>query len=794
MRQLVLILICLTVQVYIQAQGNAEKALQNLDENYPQEKIHLFFNKESFVAGETIWFKAYLFSGYVQSLISATVYVELYNEKKELLDKISVPLVNASGQGSLQLNNSLQEGVYFIRAYTKWMLNFDESFQYLWSFPLYNPASAKMLSKPQVQWTANAFPESGTLLPGIENKVAIRISAAPLPPRNWTGYLTEKDKPEKITSFSSFNSQIGSFSFIPQEDKQYQIHLSDNSSNTTIIPLLPSKTGAVIKTKLTGERLAVEMHFRGRADGGLNYKVLAHMQGQLVYSGVITKKDPQYRIVLPVGKLMNGMLHLTLFDENEAAVAERIVFIKIDPLPGAIVNTVMIDTKSRALNELELMADTNQLLTYAVAVMDEGVSQPRTRSLYSDLWLGDLSESIDNPAWYFAAEDSFRMAALDALLMTEKWKRFDWQSVVQNKFPVITHQPEKYLSYSGIATRNGKPVSEESLNLIARFSDASTQFTQVKTDKTGKFMLQDVAFYDTVIVYAGTNATKGKAKEITLRMEGENRFYPIKRNFPQTSFTLVNRKEGELPSIVANTVKALNNQKVIDTRYKEMEAIRIEARVKSAKEKLNESLSTPLFQTQDETLFDFVNEDHSIQSYTNIFDWLDGRVAGLNFTIEDGIRIPMMRGVQANIFVDEIAMDLDMIYTLPVNDIAMVKVIKGYFIGATSGGGGSGVIAIYTKRAGMNRSNSPSLSLVKLAGYRTPAVYSSPEFSSETGRMIKNDTRPVLSWAPLLQHNKGKSTIRFYNNDIASAYRIIITGFTQDAKPVYVENIIQGKK
>ena len=122
------------------------------------------------------------------------------------------------------------------------------------------------------------------------------------------------------------------------------------------------------------------------------------------------------------------------------------------------------------------------------------------------------------------------------------------------------------------------------------------------------------------------------------------------------------------------------------------------SRQKSQAEILNEAYCTGLFQTTDADFFDFVEENNAATSsaYINILDWLQGRVAGLQiYTTRYNIRIPIIRNQAASVFVDEMWVSYDYLNSLPVADIAMVKVIKGPFMG---GRATSGAIAVYTKR------------------------------------------------------------------------------------------------
>src|ERR1051325_1567038 len=106
-----------------------EKAIEQLYKNYPQEKVVLSLSQPQYLAGETIYFKAYVLTGYEPSSISTNLYTELYDKDKHLLDKQIVPLLKGSGDGSFTVPASMAEDVYYIRAYTYWMLNFDEAFQ-----------------------------------------------------------------------------------------------------------------------------------------------------------------------------------------------------------------------------------------------------------------------------------------------------------------------------------------------------------------------------------------------------------------------------------------------------------------------------------------------------------------------------------------------------------------------------------------------------------------------------------------------------------------------------------------
>jgi len=120
---------------------------------------------------------------------------------------------------------------------------------------------------------------------------------------------------------------------------------------------------------------------------------------------------------------------------------------------------------------------------------------------------------------------------------------------------------------------------------------------------------------------------------------------------------------------------------------------------KTKAQQLNEKYCTGLFNTPEGTYFDMLNDKEALSSkgYLNILDWLEGRVAGLQVLVtRNNERIPYIRNSRAGIYVDEVLVSPDLLNSLSVNDIAMIKIIKAPFAGPLNSPGG--VIAIYTTR------------------------------------------------------------------------------------------------
>lgn len=101
----------------------------NLALQQPVEKVYLHFDKPYYAVGDTIWFKSYLTSQHQLSKLSKVVYVEMLTSKDSLIRTVMVPIENGTGSGTIVLDPlSYRQDNYRIRAYTKYMMNFDPDF------------------------------------------------------------------------------------------------------------------------------------------------------------------------------------------------------------------------------------------------------------------------------------------------------------------------------------------------------------------------------------------------------------------------------------------------------------------------------------------------------------------------------------------------------------------------------------------------------------------------------------------------------------------------------------------
>ena len=103
--------------------------IESFNRLFPQEKAYLHFDNTGYFRGETMWFSAYVVRTDLGSLtdLSRVLYVELLDPTGEVVATRKVRLDGGRGSGSFKLDKLLTSGFYEVRAYTRYMLNWDTS-------------------------------------------------------------------------------------------------------------------------------------------------------------------------------------------------------------------------------------------------------------------------------------------------------------------------------------------------------------------------------------------------------------------------------------------------------------------------------------------------------------------------------------------------------------------------------------------------------------------------------------------------------------------------------------------
>ena len=190
--------------------------------NFPQEKIHIHFDKEVYLPGETIWFKAYVFEENLPSARSTNFYAALYDEDGKMLQEKISPIFNSTTDGHFTIPDSLGSKQLICRAYTTWMLNFDSSFLFTKAIKLINSNAKSGDDEIAKKVTLQFFPEGGDIIEGTKNTIAFKANYDNGLPFEVNGAVKKQETGEVIMPLKAEHNGMGRFDLeIDPNEKVY---------------------------------------------------------------------------------------------------------------------------------------------------------------------------------------------------------------------------------------------------------------------------------------------------------------------------------------------------------------------------------------------------------------------------------------------------------------------------------------------------------------------------------------------------------------------------------------------
>lgn len=116
----------------------AQKSCEDLP--LPEEHVALHLDRNLFLAGETIWFKAWCFlDGQLNQEMSKVLYVEIFDETEKVIAQEKYLLTNNKANGSILIPEDVPSKHYYLKAYTRYMRNFSPNEFHYQQLTIVNP-------------------------------------------------------------------------------------------------------------------------------------------------------------------------------------------------------------------------------------------------------------------------------------------------------------------------------------------------------------------------------------------------------------------------------------------------------------------------------------------------------------------------------------------------------------------------------------------------------------------------------------------------------------------------------
>lgn len=475
--------------------NDIRRALELSGQTQVQEKVYVHTDNECYFVGDTLWYKAYVVRAdqLVPTDMSRILYVELLTPDGLLVERQNI-IVSATGFscGQFVLPDSLYSGYYELRAYTRWMLNFNIGHQRYskddtWYFynkemaadffrtwdglysrvlPVYSKSDQpgdydvrRMYQRPKQdipqpkkdKLFVTFYPEGGHLIAGVENRVAFEAVDQYGEAINISGTINGNNG--QSLKIQTEHMGRGIFSMAPS-DKRLEARFTFRGKNYTIS--LPHAEQQGVAMRLDDTQLRI---LSKNLPQDKDYAVSILCRGALKYFSRLSPNTSH--LSLPLDSLPTGVNELTLFDSDGRIWASRQFFVNHHDYDTALIilEENLLPAKTyQPYEKVELPVICQGVTTpttFSLSIRDTNTDEPtyNTGNLMTDMLLSsDLRGFIAKPSYYFEADDETHRRHLDLLLMVQGWRKYKWKELADTTH-TLRYQPETTLTVEGMVCK-----------------------------------------------------------------------------------------------------------------------------------------------------------------------------------------------------------------------------------------------------------------------------------------------------------------------------------------------------
>ena len=322
---------------------------------------------------------------------------------------------------------------------------------------------------------------------------------------------------------------------------------------------------------------------------------------------------------------------------------------------------------------------------------------------------------------------------------------------LQLQYPV-----ERGLNYTGEFRNNKGNRQSTSLNVI-QWKPLS--YMLIDTDSTGFFSLKGLSFRDTMTFSFKPLSSKNN-------LTGKVRLFP--REIPR--FIRPNEMD-PIKILSTDTPQRFISEYEVPKDSKLLEEIVVKAK------RIDPFVNMRLHADYVVDTKDFPNQSQDLMTA------LMGKVPGLSIQLAGSNKVSQggfeslieITGPVVTYFKKPIGLGRDMV----VSDVESVLFIRGTTYRQAN-------VIIIEKPGSRRPSSDPNFQSVRLTGYANPTTFLAPDYSLSTTDTGRVDFRATIYWNPSVKTDArtGSTSVSFWSADIATTYRIVVEGVTQNGVPV----------
>jgi hypothetical protein len=798
------------------------------------DKVYLSFDKPYYTSGETMYFKAFLANAisHKPDTFTTVLYVDFIEVgTKRMIAQQKIKIERGHAAGSLH-TEGVKEAV-FIHAYTHWMGNIAADYHFNKTIQVFEPKDPSILTiakkepkrkviepavkldvpevnndsirqaqsginAPKTKLKLQFFPESGNLLVGFSNRIAFKATD-----ENGKGVavkgVIKNNLGEEIVPFEHSFLGMGRFSLVQKENEKYTAHIKNADGTTAEFPLPKGQTknaGMVVDTPSDTSDIKIVLYFSYDSASMPNvFSIIAHQRGKVSFTtNVLVKNKNTLRILKLAIPRKNfteeGIATITLMDDLGKPIAERLVFIRNKKCQFNVnltTNKAVFDKRERVTVNIETKTTNGKPVATDLSFVvtnDSKITPPQYMEDLRAYFLlrSDLRGYIESPNYYFEDSTAKARLALDNLLMTQGWRRFNWEG----KMDSLRYGFEQGLTVDAIVRRKKAPVPDAQVLVSLTRNDSRTQTGFGKTDAKGHLILENLDFTDSAQLYvniANTSKTHTVEQQLPLRVPSVS----------EPKIYLPSQPSGNLNTYLDASQAVLLTQKLRTEREILLQEFEVKARKKDG------------FEGDSRINSNFVDRSYVIDENEqgSVISYLQSKFIKVERTNTGDVILMQGRGGFSGgnygLVVDGFGQnDGYILNSLFMNDIQRIDIINngdgGYMVGSTIDDNGNsqrpnGVVHILTKSGDPNyykkygRRLDSDIPMLLLVGYTKQKQFYTPDYSINKPEYAEPDRRTTLYWSPFVRTDAtGKTSVVFYTSDDAQLAKIVVEGIDGTGK------------